>query len=240
MRATARVAGLSAILFALASFASFVFLLAPPMLGFDDTDNPAVSLAFVRAHPDIHVFAGVSFIVMAIALVVTIVGVADVVAPRADSLAIRCLSVFGLFAAGLFLVSGGLWIGASGPLLHIAGQRNEWGESAYLAFNAASQAAGISAIVGLCLWAVGLSVVGRRKRALPLWLCVLGIIPAFRLLAGTLGPLGLLPDSELLWVIGMISIPGTMVWCLLLGLVLLRRGFGSRAEPEVVPVAAGP
>lgn len=239
MRSAARAAGLSAITFALVSLAFFALQLAPPILGFDDTDNPAVSLAFVRAHPDINVFAGLSLILMAITLVVTILGVADVVAPRADSLALRFASTFGLFAAALFLVTGGLRIGASGPLLHIAGLRDEWGETAYLAFNVVGQAAGITAIVGLCLWVITLSVIGRRTSVLPLWLCVLGIVPAFRLLGGTLGPLGVLPDSELLWILGMVSIPGTMVWCLLLGIVLLRRGFGSTRERLLVHVAAG-
>ena len=239
MRSAARAAGLSAITFALASLAFFALQLAPPMLGFDDTDNPAVSLAFVRAHPDINVFAGLCLIMMAITLVVTILGVADVVVPRADSLALRCASTFGLFAAALFLVTGGLRIGASGPLLHIAGLRDDWGETAYLAFNVTGQAAGITAIVGLCLWAIALSVIGRRRRVLPVWLCVLGIVPAFRLLGGTLGPLGVLPDSEFLWILGMVSIPGTMVWCLLLGLVLLRRGSSSAGEQGAVPVTAG-
>ncbi len=239
MTTTARVAGVSTMVFALAGFAWFAFQLAPPILGFDDTDNPAVSIAFVRAHPDIHVLAGLSLILMAIALTVAILGVAEVIAPRADSLALRSVSAFGLFAAALFLVTGGLQIAKSGPLLHIANLRDEWGEAAYLAFNVASQAAVISGIVGLCLWAAGLSVIGRRRRVLPTWLCVLGIVPAFRLVAGTLGPLGLLPEIELLWIIGMISIPGTMVWCLLLGIVLLRRGFGSSAVRQAVPATAG-
>ena len=239
MRNASRAAGFSSIVFGLAGLASFALALVPPILGFDDTDNPAVSIAFVRAHPDIQVMAGVSLILMAIALTVSVLSVAEVTAPRADSLAMRCLSAFGLFAAAFFLVTGGLRIGASGPLLHIAGLRDAWGEAAYLAFQVASQAIGIGGIVALCLWAVGLSLIGLRTRVLPVALSVLGIIPAFRLVGGTLGPLGALPDSELLWVLGMVSIPGTMVWCLLLGIVLLRRGFRSTPEHLAVPVAAG-
>jgi hypothetical protein len=97
----------------------------------------------------------------------------------------------------------------------------------------------ISGIVGLCLWAAGLSLIGRRMRILPFWLCLLGIVPAIRLAGGTLGPLVVLPDSELLWILGMVSIPGTMAWCLLLGLVLLGRGLASTAEHGVVAVPAG-
>ncbi|MEP6639775.1 MAG: DUF4386 family protein [Chloroflexota bacterium] len=239
MRNASRVAGLSTLAFALAGLVSFALQLVPPSLGFEDTDNPLVSIAFVRAHPDIPVMTGLSLILMAIALTVSVLSVAEVTAPRADSLALRCLSAFGLFAAVLFLVTGGLRIGASGPLLHIANLREEWGEAAYLAAQVAGQAVGISAIVGLCLWAVGLSVIGRRMRVLPTWLAFLGIVPALRLVVSTLGPLGLLPDSELLWILGMVSIPGTMVWCLLLGIVLLRRGFGSTREHLAVRVPAG-
>lgn len=238
-RSAAGAAGFSSIVFGLAGLASFALALVPPLLGFDDTDNPAVSIAFVRAHPDVHVFAGIALIVMAIALTVAILGVAEVLSPRADSLAVRSLSALGLFAAALFLVTGGLQIGASGPLLHIASLRDEWGEAAYLAAQVAGQAVGISGIVGLCLWAVGLSVIGRRRRVLATWLFFLGIVPAFRLVVSTLGPLGLLPDFELLWILGMVSIPGTMVWCFLLGIVLLRRGFGPTREDLAVPVTAG-
>ncbi len=239
MKATARVAGLSVIVFAVASLAWFVFELVPPGLGFEDTDSPAVMIAFVRAHPDIHVFAGLCLIVMAISLTVAILGIGEALAPPANSFAVRCISTLGLFAAAFFLVSGGLKVGASGPLLHIAGLRQEWGETAYLVYQVAGQALLISGIVGLCLWAVGLSLIGLRARVLPVALCLLGIVPAMRLVGGTLGPLGVLPDSELLWIVGLISIPGTMVWCLLLGIVLLRRGFGSEAEPGLAPVTAG-
>ena len=239
MRAVARAAGLSAILFAVASLAWLVFEFAPPSLGFEDTDSPAVMIAFVRAHPDIHVFAGLCLIAMSISLTVAILGIGEALAPPANSFAVRCLSTLGLFAAAFFLVSGGLKVGASGPLLHIAGLRPEWGEAAYLVYQVAGQALLISGIVGLCVWAVGLSVIGLRTRVLPVALCLLGIVPAIRLVGGTLGPLGVLPDSELLWILGLVSIPGTMAWCLLLGLVLLRRGFASTAEHGVVAAPAG-
>ena len=238
MRTTARVAGVSTIVFALAGLTTTALSLVPISLGFEDTDNPAISIAFIRAHPDIHVFTGLSLILMAIALTASILSVGELTAPRA-ALAVRCVSALGLMAAALFLVTGGLQIGASGPLLHIANLRPEWGEAAYVAFQVASQAAGSSAIVGLCLWVAGLSAIGRRSGVLPTWLCVLGIVPAFRLVVGTLGPVGLLPAIDLLWVVGMVSIPGTMAWCLSLGIVLLRRGFLSTGVRQAVPATAG-
>lgn len=53
-----------------------------------------------------------------------------------------------------------------------------------------------------------------------------------------LGPLGLLPDFDVLWVISIASIFGTILWCFILGIVLLRRSFGSIAEPAVEPATA--
>lgn len=96
----------------------------------------------------------------------------------------------------------------------------------------------IGGIFALCLWAVGLSLIGLRTKAIPLALCVLGILPAFRIASGTLGPLGLVPDADILWLLGMASILGTILWCLLLGVVLLRRSFESTAEPSVHPAMA--
>jgi len=68
VRTPTRVSGLSTIAFALAGIAWFALEITPPGLGFEDTDNPAVMLGFVRAHPDIYVNAGLALILMAITL----------------------------------------------------------------------------------------------------------------------------------------------------------------------------
>ena len=156
------------------------------------------------------------------------------VGTRTDALAIRSTSAFGLFSAAFFLVGGAVRVGASGPLLHFASLSQAWGEAAYLAIQVASQALLISGIVALCLWAVGLSLIGLRTKVIPVALCVLGVLPAFRLVGATLGPLGLMPDG--LWLLAMASIVGTILWCLLLGLVFLRRGLGRAAEPALEPI----
>ena len=239
MRTSTTVAGLSTIAFALAGIAWFALEITPPGLGFEDTDNPAVMLGFVRAHPDIYVHAGLALILMAITLTVAVLGVAEVAARRANSLGLRTASAFGLFAAAFFLMHAGIRIGSSGPLLHIGGLKDEWGEVAYLASQVAGQALQIGGIVGLCLWAVGLSLIGIQTRIFPLALLALAVFPVIRLVTGTLGPLGLLPDSDLLWVLSIAAIPGTMLWCLVLGLVLLRRGLQSAVEPRLGPVTAG-
>lgn len=239
MRSTARVGAISIIVFALAGIAWSALELAPPILGFGDTDDPAVSLQFLREHSDIYVKAGIVLILMAITLTVATFAVSDVVAPRSNSLALRSTSAFGLFSAAFFFGHGALRMG-SGPLLHIDSLNHDWGEAAYLAV----QMVGIhgfaqAAIFTLCTWAIGISLIGLRTKTIPLVLCALGVIPAFRLLGGLLGPLGFLPEGLwFLWPLFMASIPGVMLWCLILGIVLLRRGFRSMENPGVDLVGA--
>ena len=166
-------------------------------------------------------------IVTAVTLVIGALAVAEALGGRADRLALRSVTAFGLFAAAFFIVHGALRIGSSGPLIYIAGLREEWGESANPAVQMAGiQGVAVAGILMLCLWGVGLSMIGLRSRVLPLAPAILGIVPAFRLL-GLLGPLGVLPDADILWVLGIVSIVGVMAWSLFLGVVLLRRSFDS-------------
>ena len=238
MKNSARVAGLSIIAFALVGILWFVLESTPPRLGFEDTDDPAVMVRFIREHPQVFVQAGTALVLMAMSLTIAVLAVARAVGPRSDGLGLRSTSTFGIVAAAFFLFGGAVRIGSSGPLLHMAGLREEWGEGAYLAAQVVSQGVFIGGIFALCLWVVGLSLIGLRTKVIPMALCLLGILPAFRIVGGTLGPLGLLPDDDVLWLIGMASIIATILWCLLLGLVLLRRSFGPTAVPSVVPAVA--
>jgi hypothetical protein len=88
-----------------------------------------------------------------------------------------------------------------------------------------------AATLALCAWAVGISLIGLRTKSLPLWLCALGIVPAFRLLAA-LGALGFLPDG--LWIVFPASIPGAMLWCFVLGVVLLRMAPTASPSPTLI------
>ena len=236
---TARLGALSVIVFALAGIAWIALESTPPRLGFEDTDNPSVMVEFIRAHPEVFVRAGMALLLMAVSLTIAVLSVAEVIGTRAAGVGLRSSTSFGLFAAAFFLFGGGIRVGSSGPLLHMAGLRLEWGEGAYLAVQVVSQAVLIGGLLALCLWAVGLSLLGLRTKTLPLALCVLGILPAFRIVSATLGPLGLMPDTEIVWLISMASILGTILWCLMLGVVLLRRSFASSAELSVDPELAG-
>ncbi len=194
---------------------------APPRLGFDDTDSPAVSLRFLQAHSIVYGQMGLTLIVLAVGLTAGVLAVADRM-PGRYALGTRIATVFGLFSAAFFLGHGVLRMSA-GPILHINGLDGDWGEAAYIAV----QMIGIhlmaeAGLLMFALWAAAIAVVGWQTGALPRWLCVLAIVPALRLVA-VLGPLGLGDGPDVVWVSFMISIAGTMVWLVLFGLVLLRR-----------------
>ncbi|MDH4141068.1 MAG: hypothetical protein OEV61_00490 [Chloroflexota bacterium] len=227
LRSTSRIAAMSTIVFALAAIVWFVLEGTPPRLGFEDTDDPAIMVGFIRQHSEVFVQAGAMLVLMAISLAIAVLAIEEVVRPRSGGVGLRSTSAFGIFSAAFFLFGGAVRIGSSGPLLHMAGLREAWGEGAYVAAQVVSQAVLIGGIFAVCLWAVGLSLIVLRTKVIPLALCALGILPAFRIVSGLLGPLDLLPDVGVLWVISIASIFGTILWCLILGIVLLRRSLGS-------------
>jgi len=213
-------AGLAVITAGLAGVIWFYLESAPPRLGFDDTDSPLVSLRYLQIHHVIYAQAGLALFILAIALIVATHAVGDVLASRADPLALRVVATFGLFSAAFFFMHGVLRLGVL-PILYMQSLREEWGQMAYLV----GQFTGIhgfaqAGITTLCVWAVGTSLIGVRTRALPIGLCVLGLVPGFRLL-GILGPFGVTPDG--LWIFFMASIVGAMLWCMALGVVLVAR-----------------
>ncbi|TFB92707.1 hypothetical protein [Cryobacterium sp. HLT2-28] len=59
----------------------FALELLPPVLGFDDTDNHAVSLDYLRQYPQFYPLAGVVLFIMGIAFVVAGFAVSDALAP---------------------------------------------------------------------------------------------------------------------------------------------------------------
>jgi len=229
-----KIAGIASIITGLAGAAWFYLESTPPRLGFDDTDSPAVSLQFLEGHAIVYAQAGVVLFVMAIALIIASHAVSEALASRATPLALRVATTFGLLSAALFFMHGVLRLGVQ-PILYVNGLRDEWGQTAYLV----SQFAGIhgfaqGAITTLCIWAVGISIIGFRTRALPTGLCILGLVPGFRLL-GIFGPILQSAGTDELpagaWILFMASIVGVMVWCLALGIVLVRRTPSAAAAP---------
>lgn len=216
-----RATGIALVVVGLAWAVWFFLETAPPRLGFDDTDNPAVSLQFLRQHAVIYGQSGVTFIVLAVALIAAVLGVADRLSARSDSMATRITTVMGVLSAAFFIGQGTIRMSA-GPLLHIDGLDRQWGEAAYIAV----QMVGTHLMAGAALltfgfWAGGVAIVGWRSRAVPRWLALLALVPAMRLVA-ILGPLGLGDGPDIVWLAFMASIASTPVWLLLFGLTLLR------------------
>lgn len=225
----ARAGGIALVIYAVASVAWFALELTPPGLGFEDTDNPAVSLDFLREHGITYAYAGLALFTMAAGLLVGSLAVSDRLAQPPPSLAARATSAVGL-AAALFFFGHGVLRNSAGPLLHVEGLNPSWGESAYLAV----QMVGIhgfaqGGLVAFSAWAVLVSYLGWRTGAIPGWIALLALLPAFRLATSLLGPFHVLDRFEdTLWIASMASIIGSMFWPLALGLWLLIRG-----EPRV-------
>lgn len=224
MNSTAIIAGSATISFAVAGIVSFALESSPAGMGLDG-DNPGQMVQWVRQHPEVYGQAGLALLTMAVSLTIAALAVAELFKDRVSPLALRSATAFGLFPAAMFLVHGAMRIGSSEPVIHIANYRAEWGESAYLAVQMAGvQGVGITGILSLCLWAIGLSLIGLRYRVFPIALVILGVFPAIRVVTSTLGVLGMLPDDDLFWMVSISGIFGLMLWCLLLGVALLWRG----------------
>lgn len=217
-----RTGGLALIVAGIAWGAWFFFESAPPRLGFDDTDDPAVMLRFLQEHPAAYAQAGVALFVLAAALVVGVVAVGERLGERAGPLAARSVSAFGLIAAAGFLGLGATRMTA-GPLAHIAGLDPAWGEAAFLAVQMlGTHGFAQIALLAFAAWALGVAVVGWRSRAIPRVVAMLAVLPGARLVA-VLGPLGLGDGPDAVWVLLMASIGATLLWLLVIGAVLLRR-----------------
>lgn len=238
-----RTAAVALVAFGVLGLIWFGLELAPPVIfGFTDTDDPRVSLRFLRAHSMVYAWAGLVLVAMAGSLVAGVHAVSPVLARGAGVLTVRWLGTVGSFASAFFLGHGVLRL-AVNPLLYIDGLDPEWGESAYLAMQMVGiHGFGQGAILALCAWAVGVCIVGYRTRTLPRFACILGVLPGLRLLS-ILGPLGVADAVPFAWLLLMASVPGTYVWSIVLGGSLAARARTKAAEvqhPSREPHDEGP
>lgn len=129
----------------------------------------------------------------------------------------------GLLAAACYFLLG-VVRAVTGPLLYIDGLSPAWGEAGYVVVQIiGTHLFAQGATLALAIWIAGLAVYGARSRSLPLVPCWLAIVPALRI-AGVAGPLGLAEGAgDVLWIVFMAAIPGTMLWIVGLGLLLIRR-----------------
>jgi hypothetical protein len=223
MNTTARVGGISLIVFTLAFIATFTLESWRVRLGFEDGDNPEQSVTFIKQHGRIYEASGIVQILMTVALTVGSLAVAETLGQPVPSLAVKSLTAFALFSAAAYFLNGALRLAAARPLLYIDSLGHEWGVIAYLIVQMVGvQGFAQAGIVNFSFWAIGVSLVNIRARQFPRVLSLLGVLPAFHLFTGLFGPfLGTALDN--LFVFYILSIFGTVLWCFVLGILLVRR-----------------
>lgn len=88
MRRVIWVAAISTSVAGVLGVASFALLLRQPMLGFEDTDDPALGVLFVRVHPEVFAQTGL-VLILAAYLVVQMAGVQGVLPAGLLALGVR-------------------------------------------------------------------------------------------------------------------------------------------------------
>lgn len=222
MRISGRLGGAALLLAALCFFAFWALEAYRQALGFQDADNPATMISFLIQHPDVYTWSGIAFVVMGVALVVAVLTVWDLIGSELGTVSLKAAGVLGLFAALFFFGQGILRVQSPGTLIHMYGLGSEWGHAAFLAVQmAGTQGLASAGAFALSLWAVGTSLAGQRRRALPRFVLALAVAPALHLLIGLFGPL-LDPLPFAGYLVYMAATFGLIPWCIALGVVLLR------------------
>jgi hypothetical protein len=178
-----------------------------------DGDNAAESLVYLQEHASAYRLSGLLLLVAAIGLI----RAATAVPWRTPFvMAVGCV------AGGLWSLTGALRISSPGPIDHIRGYDEDWGEAAYLVVQMAGTQGGLLAgVVLTAVWTVTGSVLAWRSRLLPSPMCALGMVALVYPLASIVGILGGNLGGGL-WVMSIasvvIGIPGwflvTGIWAL--------------------------
>jgi hypothetical protein len=217
---------LAPIIAGVAGLAWFWAELAPQRTGFSDTDDPAMGLRFVAAHPEAWAIGGLALGIASIALIATALSMRLRLGATEDGTRVDVLTVVGLFAAAMLFGMGVVRM-AGGPMLYVRGLDQGWGETTYLV----TQFVGVQlllpgGLILLNLWIVGVAWLGACRRAVATLVAALAILPALRLL-GILGPFGITIDA--LWFVTIVAIPAAFAWLVLLGAMPSKRV--ERAAP---------
>jgi hypothetical protein len=207
--------------------------LAPVRAGFEDTDAPALGLRFLAANPGAWTLTGLVLAIAALALVATVIGMRDRLEAggrpdeRDQGVAVRTVSVIGLFAALFFLGHAATRL-AAGPILYVRGLDQTWGEMAYVVSNfVGTQLFAVGGAALLAIWIAGVAWIGVRRGVLPRALAILAVVPTLRIIA--IPGLGdILPGA---WFLLVLAIPGAFVWLVLLGAWPRPAHAADRAAP---------
>lgn len=190
-------------------------------LGFEDADNPEVMVEFLRQHAQLYTLTGLVFVIIAAAMVLAVVAVWRVAAPRGRGLAMQFASVFGLFSAAFFFAHGVLRVQSPDTIVHIDNLSHESGLAAYAAVQmAGTQGFASSGAFALAVWGVGIAIGSIGSGILSKPVLSLTVLPVLFLLSALGGPLLGSPDG--LYMVYMLSLLGLMVWCFALGLRFMR------------------
>ncbi len=220
MNRSTRITGIALVLFAFFYLAGF--LLASPISGLQDGDNPASSLAFITQSGDLYFLSGLAYALAGGVLVLATHSASDSLAAPTRSPFTKTASTFGLIAAAFFFAHGVLRIQSPGTLAYIASLDRDWGLSAYLAVQmSGTQGLASAGIFALSIWAVGVSTTIWLRRSLSRSLALLGVLPALPWIMGLLGRTQALPESLWLLYIGSIFL-GIPIWSAGLGVALIR------------------
>lgn len=219
---TSMIGGILLIAFSLAFVGVFALESSRGQLGFDDGDNPEQSVAFLHEYSIVYEISGTLQILISIALVCSVLAVAQIFRQPTFDLAVYSSTIFGIFAAGAYFLNGALRLAAARPLLYIDSLNHDWGIIAYMVVQMVGiQVFAQAAIVNLGLWAIGLSSITAQRRLVPRSLTLLSIFPAFQLFSALILPFFGEPPGAL-FLVYVISIFGTVAWCLFLGVFLVR------------------
>lgn len=236
MRATGKAGPVSFVVATVAAIIWFVTYVQAPAMGFFDTDDPAVSLQFLREHSKLYSVEAVALITLALSLAVGAFAAWDAMADRIGGIARRSITSLALLAAVSFFLFGVLRA-AVGPLLYIDDLREEWGETSYLVVQLlGTHGFGQAALVALGLWIMTFGFVGWQTHALPRWLSMLAVVPAIRVIGSPLVWFDLAADG--LWILAILAIPVMLVWPGLLGLAMLRDGRRARVSGAMAAASA--
>ncbi len=131
-------------------------------------------------------------------------------------------------AAGLWTFTGALRISSPGPIDHIRGHDEDWGEAAYLVVQMAGTQGGLLAGVVLTeFWVVTGCLHAWRTQALPRPLCVMGMVALVFPVCFVLNYVVRIEDG--LWIVSIVSlVVGLPTWFLASEVWALVTGARSR------------
>ena len=160
MASSSPAGALATIAAGLAGLAWLVVYLTPVTLGFDDTDNPATSLRFLREHPESYQLMGMILILFGVVLTVAVLNASDTLAARGGRLVVRSTTAFGLIAAALFFLYGVIVSAVHRCSTSIRWQAS-WRRATYLVVQfVGSSHVRPGAITALAGWAVAICLIG--------------------------------------------------------------------------------